>query len=268
MRALKLLVIVLLLNACNANDGKSAFTVASSSKEQSPAAGIWLGTDATSGQTIEGFIAASGQAHFFRADGVQYIGTAQVTGTALAMTLQGYVQFGSQFPDGSTTGAGTFSGSLASGATLSGVFQFTTSAGTSGSSTWSLSFDSIYDTAGGLGAITGNYAEISGAVSTGLDPLLGTSLTVAPGGQLFAQGSPTGCVLNGMVTNSNPGNNLYEVSYTLGNCIGNYAALNGLSFSGFATFNATAALSELLVVAAASNTAGEGFGVVLALHST
>jgi hypothetical protein len=262
-----LLMLVLLLSACNANDDKSAFTTSASAKEQSPAAGIWLGTDATSGQTVEGFIAESGEAHFFRADGVQYVGTATVSGSALSMTLQGFVQFGTQFPDGSTTGAGTFSGTLASGATLAGVFQFTTTGGTSGASTWSLSFDSSYDMAGSLGAVSGNYSELTGVLSTGLDPLLGTSLTIAPGGQVFAQGSPTGCVLNGMITNATPGRNLYQVSYTLQSCTGTYAPLNGVSFTGFATLNTSAAFSELLVVAAGSSPSGEGFGILLALHS-
>src|ERR1700728_447992 len=63
------------------------------------AAGIWVGTDSASGLALTGVVNSSGLADFIRSDGVQYIGTVQVCGSALALSVDVYTQFGTQFAD-------------------------------------------------------------------------------------------------------------------------------------------------------------------------
>ncbi len=248
---------------CNCQ-GKLACTFldASASTTTGTAAGIWTGTDSVSGLQLTGFINADGQADVIRSDGVQFVGTAQVSGTALTITLNGYTQYDYQFSDGSTFGTGTFSGTFSSGSTISGTLQFTTADDTGISSTWSLTFDSLYNTASSLSAVSGTYTDNLAGVSDGLDPLSGSSVTISSSGVLYAQGSTDGCVANGTISVTNASYDLYQVSYTFADCSGSYAVLNGVQFSGLAELNTDASPQEIVLAVTGESTTAAYYGIV------
>lgn len=226
----------------------STTTTTATTSTAGSAAGIWAGTDSANGLQLTGLINVNGQADFIRSDGVQFIGTTSVTGTTLNVPLNGYPQFALQFSDGSTSGTGTFTGTVNSGSTISGALQFTTASNTAINSNWSLTFNSLYNTASSLATISGTYTGGPAVVSSGSDPLSGSSVTISASGVLYAQGSTNGCVANGTLTVTNASYNLYEVSYSLANCSGLYAVLNGVQFTGMAELNSISPKRLLIAV--------------------
>ena len=258
---------------CNCNNSdtlckllNSSSTTTTSSTGGS-AQGIWAGTDSATGLQLTGFVNANGQADFFRSDGVQFIGTTQVNGTTLQIPLSGYTQFGYQFPDGSNSGTGTFSGTVSSGASISGSLQFATTDSTAIDSSWSLTFDSLYNSTSSLATISGTYTDGAAVVNQGVDPLSGSSVTVSSSGVLFAQGSTNDCVLNGTITVTNASYNLYEVSYALASCSGSYAVLNGVQFTGMAEFNSSAS-PDKLIIAVTGTSSSAAYGIVSQLTAS
>lgn len=264
-----LVAVAAYLSGCN-TDGLSTLDSSSSSSSSgvASAAGIWTGTDSATGLAITGFIDASGQADFILSNGVQFTGAVQVAGTSVAMSLDGHTQFGAQFSDGTTYGVGTFSGTLSSGSSLAGTLTFTTTGNSMTSSDWSLTFSSLYDTSSALTSVGGTYTESSSAVTQGLDPLSGASVSISSTGMLSGQNSTNGCVLNGTISNSNPSYDVYQVSYTYASCTGSYSVLNGVQFTGLADYNPNVSPSEIVIGATGQNGSGTYYGLVLALGGT
>jgi hypothetical protein len=188
-------VLTLALATAGCNGSSSSTSSSTSTGVAASPSGIWSGTDSQSGLALTAFINSAGQVDVIRADGVQYVGTVQVSGNDVAIALDGYTQFGAEFPDDSTAGVGTLSATFSASSTISGTFSFTTSANTVTSSTWSLTFDSIYDTASSLSAIAGPYTEPLPAVTGGADPMQGANLTITGLGNISGQGGSSGCVL-------------------------------------------------------------------------
>jgi hypothetical protein len=247
---------------CNCEGDYVCTLLTSSASTAGSAAGIWTGTDSASGLELTGFINANGQVDFIRSDGVEFVGTAQVSGTTLDIALNGYTQYSYQFSDGSTFGTGTFSGTFTSDSTISGSLQLTTADDTAITSTWSLTFDSLYNTASSLGTISGTYTDNLAAVSDGLDPLSGASVTISSSGVLYAQGSSNDCVVNGTITVTNASYDLYQVSYTFANCSGTYAVINGVQFSGLAELNTDASPAVVVIAVTGESTTGAYYGIV------
>jgi len=245
----------------------SSTTSTMSTSSTGSAGGIWTGTDSASGLRLTGLIDANGQADFIRSDGIQLVGTTSANGTTLQIPLNGYAQFGYQFPDGSTSGTGTFTGTVNSSSTISGTLQFATADDTAINSNWSLTFDSLYNTASSLTTISGTYTDGAPAVSNGLDPLSGSSVTISTSGTLYAQGSTNGCVANGTITVTNASYNLYQVSYTLANCNGSYAVLNGVPFSGMTELNSISP-DKLLIAVTGQSTTVAYYGIVSQLAAS
>lgn len=255
---------------CDGNALCTAFNSASTSSAStvgSPA-GIWTGTDSATNLELTGYIDANGQADFIRSDGVQFIGTAQLSGTTLDVALNGYTQYGYDFSDGSAFGTGSFSGTFESGSTISGSVDFTTANGTTIDSSWSLTFDSLYNTASSLDTVSGTYTDNLVAVTDGLDPLSQTSLTISSSGVLYAQGAVSGCVANGTVTVASASADLYQVSYTLANCTGSYTVLNGVNFSGLAELNSDASPAALVLAVTGASPTGADYGIVSELSGS
>ncbi|HEX4050804.1 MAG TPA: hypothetical protein VHY19_08015 [Steroidobacteraceae bacterium] len=264
--------LILCLAGCNC-DGNTlckAFNSAatSSTSTAGSAAGIWTGTDSATNLELTGYIDANGQADFIRSDGVQFTGTAQVSGTTVNISLSGYTQYGYEFSDGSAFGTGTFSGTVASGSTLSGSVDFTTADDTTIDGSWSLTFDSLYDTASSLDAISGTYTDNLAAVTDGVDPLNATSLTISSDGVLYAQGSADGCVANGTVTVVSASADVYQVSYTLANCTGSDAVLNGVDFSGLAELNTDASPQALVLAVTGTSSSGAYYSIASELSGS
>lgn len=248
------------LAACN--DSLGTGSDSSSTPTNGSPAGIWTGTDSATGMQMIGLIDSSGAADFFFSNGEQFIGTAQVAGTAIAISLDGYTQFNAQFSDGSTYGVGTFNGTLTSGSSLTGTLSFTTSANSATMSTWSLTFSSLYDMAESLSSIDATYTGSTSAVTSGLDPLGGATVTISSTGTLFAQGPSNGCVANGTVATGDASYNMFEVSYTLESCTGTYAVLNGIKFSGLAYVNTSDSPAQIVVTVTGQGTSSVYYGLV------
>ena len=254
--------LALCASGCNGSSSSSSSS-SSSATTNASAAGIWTGTDSASGLTLSGIVNAAGLADFIRSDGVQYVGTVQISGTALAVTLNGYTQFGDEFSDGSTYGVGTLNATVSTGSSISGTLTFTTSDDTATSSTWSLTFDSLYDTASSLSTISGNYSDSS----TG-DPLNGATVSITSGGVITAQSSANGCVLNGRMSTNNTSYDVYEVSYSYESCTGTDATLNGIEFTGLAILNSNVSPVQIVIGVTGQNASGTNFGLVSGLTAT
>jgi len=255
--------VMLALATVSCGAGGLSTSSTSTSTTTTSAAGIWVGTDSATGLALTAIINAGGLADVIRSDGTQYVGTVQVSGTALAGALDVYTQFGTQFSDGATYGVGTLNATVSSGSSISGSVNFTTSANTMVSSTWSLTFSSLYNNASSLSAVSGNYTD----ASTG-DPLNGAVVSISGSGAMTAQSATTGCVLNGQISTANTSNDAYEVSYTLGNCSGTDAALNGIEFAGLAVLNSSVSPVQIVLGARGQSSSGTNYGVVSALtHS-
>jgi hypothetical protein len=211
-----------LLAACGGGGYGSGMTVTNASP-----GGIWTGTDSISGLAVVGLVDEAGEFHFIRTDGVQYVGQAMVSGNTVSANFDGYTPFGSTFPDNSTHGMGTLSGTVQERSSLSGNTMFVTDANSTSNGTISLTFNALYNSGSSFSAIAGNYT----------DPATGDTVSVSSAGVIFSQDATTGCVVNGNVSIINAAYDAYAVSYTYGNCIGTAAVLNGVQFSGLGTLD-------------------------------
>jgi hypothetical protein len=206
--------------------------------------GIWNGTDSLSGLSVEGLVTETGEFHFIRSDLAQYIGTVSVSGNAISGNLQGFAEFGTAFPDGSTHGTGTITGTVSERSTLNVSISFKTDAGTSTSTNVPLTFNALYNNTSSLATISGNYTEAS----------TGTVFSVSGNGTVFAQDAADGCVVNGTISIIDTSYNAYDVSYTYSSCVGPVAVLNGVTATGLATLNTTVSPAQAIV--AVSGTVG------------
>ena len=217
--------------------------------------GIWGGTDPVSGLAMVGLVDEQGEFHFIRADGAQYVGNASVSGTAVMASFDGYTPLGTTFPDGSTHGTGSLSGSVSERVSISANTQFMTDAGSNSSGALSLAFNSLYNTPSALTTISGNYT----------DPSSGDVITINSDGAITWQDPATGCVGNGTISIINASYNAYRVQFDYANCTGQAAVLNGVQFSGLATLNTTASPQQ--AIAGVTGTAGGvTYSVVITLN--
>jgi len=223
---------VLVLVGCNSttdsNNGGGGTTDASPT-------GVWSGTDSVTGLAVSALIDAFGQAVFFRGDGVQFTGAPQVSGTTLAVTVDGYSDFPSAFSDHSTYGIGTLNGTVTTATGITAALTFTTNGGTALSGKWSLNFEAQSNIASSTTAVSGNYTDnVTGAV---------TSINTSGG--MTSQNPNNGCVLNGSISTSDGSHDIYQVAFSYGNCTGAYAVLNGVQFTGLASLNSRSSPAQL-----------------------
>jgi hypothetical protein len=138
------------------------------------------------------------------------------------------------YPDGSTSGTGTISGTIAQRSSMTVTVSGSTSMGTAlGSDTETWTFSSLYDTASSLATVAGNYTDGS------------DTLSIDGNGVIFEQDPTTGCVLNGQISTIDAQYNAYSISFTPSNCTGSAAAANGVTFTGLATFDQTVSPAQL-----------------------
>jgi hypothetical protein len=249
-----LAVAAVLAAGCNSSDTGSGS--GSTGSTNASATGVWTGNDTTSGLTVTAIINAAGQATFIRSDGVQFTGTADVSASTLAVSVNGYSNFPTTFADGSNHGIGTLNGSVTTASTISATLTFTTDGNTAIAGNWSLSYASIATDASSTGAISGNYTDNS----------TGAVLSINTNGVMTSQAA-SGCVLNGSVSTSDSSHNIYEVAYSYANCTGGDAALNGVQFTGLATLNSAQSPALLLMAVAGASTTAE-YGIVSTLSGS
>jgi hypothetical protein len=219
--------------------------------------GLWTGTDSASGDGVTAIINSTGQAVFIRSDGVQFTGSVQATGGAIAATLDGYTNFNATFTDGSDYGVGTLNGTVTAASAITATLSFTTSGGTAASGSWSLTYASLSGSGSSLSQISGNYT----------DNTTGGTVSINASGAMTSQNPTNGCVLNGTLSTTDTTYDVYQVSYTLEDCVGADAALNGVQFTGLAFYNGTVSpvQMELAVTGTASTS---DYGLVSNLTAT
>ncbi len=222
-----------LVGSCGGDGGGSAPIAPTN---ESPG-GIWDGTDSQTGLAVRGLVTESGQFHFIRADGSQYVGTVTTSGLSGSGSFDGFAALGTTFQDGSTHGTGTLAGTIYQRSTFTATTQFTTDAGHSYSDTLSMAFNALYNRPSSLATFAGNYTE-SGS---------GTVFSVDANGILFAQDAASGCVLNGTVSIIDPRYNAYGVSITFASCTGQYLVLNGLQLTGIGTLDNTVSPERAII---------------------
>jgi hypothetical protein len=235
--------------------GTSDSSTSSSTPTNASAAGLWSGTDSASGLGLEAFIDSSGSADFIRADGVQYTGSVQVSGSTLVVSLEGYTDFGDEFSGGSTYGIGTFNGTVSTTTSIGGTLTFTPTNGTQFTSTWSLTYDSnsLYTSGSSLSAIAGTYTGAAASTDSS-DPINGSTVTISSSGALSGSGSSSGCVLSGALTIDNSSYDIYSVAYSYSGCTGDYESLNAVQFTGMAVYNTDVTPAQVVIGATASVT--------------
>jgi hypothetical protein len=249
--ALALIAATLLTAACNSSSSDNNNTTTQS------ATGIWSGTDSVSGLTVTAFINSGGQGTFIRSDGIQFTGAVQVSASTLAASVDGYPDFAQDFADGSTYGIGTLSGTVTTASTLTATLAFTTNGNTSITGSWSLTYESLSDTASSPSAFAGTYSDAAS----------GATFTITAGGAISITNSPNGCSLTGSVTTSDTTHNIYEVSYSYSGCTGTYQPLNGVQFTGLGSINSS--LNPAQAVIAATGTLNSAYyGIVTTLTAT
>jgi predicted small secreted protein len=243
----------LLLSSCNSS-GLGSDNSSGSTNES--ATGVWSGTDSVSGFTVSAIINSAGQATFIRSDGIQFVGSAQVSGSTLAVTVDGYSDFPNSFSDGSTYGIGTLNGAVTSGSSITATLSFTTNGGTAISGSWSLSYLAQSNNASSPATISGNYTDIN----------TGAVLSITSNGVMTSQG-PDSCVLNGSVSTGDSSHAIYEVSYTYESCTSTYAGLNGVQFTGLATLDSSVSPVQL-VIAVTGASATNKYSIVSTLNGS
>jgi len=225
---------------------------------QFAAEGLWTGTDSASLLTVTGIVDSDGRAVFIRADGLEFAGTLGVSGSSVAAGVDGYVNYGSTFNDGSTYGVGTVSGTVTASESLSLTLQFNTSANTALTTTWDLSFLTLSTSGGTLAKISGTYT----------DAVTGATVSISTAGVLSAQSATAGwtdCVLTGTVTVPDANFDVYDVTYTYASCTGNWASLNGVSFSGLALLNTNNTPNQIIMGAYGDDGSGD-YGIITTLN--
>lgn len=209
--------------------------------------GIWEGTS-SNGTTLLGLVTETGEFFFIQSDGVQYVGHADTTENELSVRFSGVTAFGTTFPDGSTSGDGTLTGTVGERSTITGDAHFSTELGTNADSTITLSYNNLYDRNSSLTLIAGNYR----------DPDTDAIINVNSNGVIFSQDAVTGCVINGQADVIDPAFNAYDVRYQFSSCLGSAAILNGTSTIGWATLDNTV-VPEVAIIGVVNLEAGYGF---------
>jgi hypothetical protein len=209
-----------------------------------PVGGWWMGTTMlTTGQQekleLLALVAEDGRAYFLQQDGVMFWGTLQSSRDRVTSTLVGAGLLGTPLWDGSASGTGTVSGTIWERSTIVGTQDFTTTAGGRTVSSLALTYQSMYDDNSSLATIAGNYADALG--------LSGGVLNIASNGTLFLQDPASGCVINGQVSIINAAYNAYGIRFSYSSCTGLDSALNGVTFTGLAGYDAGAGQAIALV---------------------
>jgi len=234
------------LVACGSdNDPDSVFVPGSS-----VVGGIWTGTVSTNGFTEEiyGIVTEDGAFRFISDANVQYAG--EITGAQLfAGSFNAVADFGFEFCPGITSGEGQIlSGNADKGKTMTGSAAVVYDCGGAPiQSTFSLTYNSLYDRDSSFGAVAGLYT----------DTATGAQVEIFPTGAIFSQDAG-GCVAAGSIAPVEPRFNAYTISLEFA-CVGD--PRDGLVFDGLATLDPSGGTTTL--IAGVTSTAG---GLVLVLE--
>jgi hypothetical protein len=230
----------------------------SSSSTNVDPGGIWTGVDTVGGgEQMVGIVTEDGQANFIDQNGIQYVGTIDMSGDTFTVNIQGYAPFGSTFSDGSTHGTGTATGTITARQSISGTTTFTTDAGTTTTGALTLTFNALYNVPSSLATIAGSYT----------DQATGSVVTISSDGTIFSQNPATGCVINGTASIINASYNAYGFQIEYANCKGVYAKLNGIPLAGLGLFDNTASPAAI-IAGGTSSSGGVNYGIAYELNQS
>ena len=214
--------------------------------------GIWEGTD-SGGTAIIALSTDSGRLHWIADTGEQGFGTGSINGSALTINYTYVAPLGFTLSDGSTFATCTGSGTIQERQTFVVTVNCTTDFGLTVSTSVSLVYNSLFDLDSALSVIAGNYDDE------------GLVFNINANGVIFEQDPTTGCVLNGQITIIDSNFNAYDVTLTISNCTGQFALLNGSTFTGLAVYDNTTPPPDEIVMGITGAVAGVTFAIVFAL---
>jgi N-acetylneuraminic acid mutarotase len=233
----------LALAACGGGGGGNGSITPSPVVNQS-VGGIWTGNfTTTAGTSVSGVALVTEDGRFFSeaknltngcadvSTGTLSVNGSDVTGMVkvaiVSFTTSANIQSNCVFPDGSTSGSGTISGTIAQRSSLTFTGNFTTAKGTSlPSNTVTLSYDSLYSESSSLSKVAGNWIGPTGI-----------PFTIGSNGTFSEQDPASGCVAHGQASIIDSKYNAYAFSVTYSSCLGSAAALNGLTATGVGALN-------------------------------
>jgi hypothetical protein len=210
-------VVCLIVSGCGSGGGDS--TGSSSSPAQS-IAGIWTGTlTSTTLQTaygVVGLITESGTARFANTSTLaQYGGQVSVNGGSFSSAATAYAPYGGIFPNGSTVGPVSVSGTFTEKGVMEGSYSGVGDAGT-----FYLTYSSLYDRPSSLALVSGTWkGSIEGYANT---------LTIDSVGNIDGS-STSGCTYSGNIGIIESSHNEYALTLSIGNCGGRDGLYSGLA---------------------------------------
>lgn len=177
-----------------------------------------------------GLVEEGGQADFIRADGAQFTGQVATTDNTLTASGEAFAPAGKPFPDGSTHGRWSMSGSIVERQSITANLTFTTDNGTTVQGALDLTFDPLYNRPSSSATVAGDYVPPGG----------GFALLISTNGDL--QISELICEVGGQIAPVNPSYNLYHVH--MSDKCDNGASSEG---DGMATLDNTVSPEQLVV---------------------
>jgi len=187
--------------------------------------GAWLGND-SNGLDVFVLSTESGRIRWIiPSTGEQGFGTASVFGAAITINYTFVAPMGFALVDGSHSATCTATGSIQERRFLYLIANCTTDLGGTFWSAVNLVYDPVYNRDSRLSVIAGNYND-SGMV-----------LNISASGVIFEQIPGTGCIISGQVSIINSRFNAYDLLMAFSNCVGDFALMNGVTFTGLANLD-------------------------------
>ena len=214
--------------------------------------GAWFGTD-TTGLEVFALSTDSGQIMWIiPSTGEQGFGTASNTGGAVTMDFTYVAPMGFALVDGSHSATCTATGTIQERRFLNVNANCTTDLGATFGIFVPLTYDTLYNRDSSLSVIAGNYDDG------------GMVLNTSASGVIFEQIPGTGCIISGQVSIIDSRFNAYDWFTTFSNCIGDFAFMNGVTFTGLAMLDNTQT-PELLSFGMTGEVEGVTVSIVVSL---
>ena len=247
---------LLALSACGGGGGGGSSSAPPPPVQNQSVGGIWrasyvVASGANAGDTVNEIYAITEAGEAFGFSRNLNTGCAGIIFGQLSVTngnsVSGSGQFGTLqytsipgtiagcvYPDNTSAGTGTVTGTVSARSTLSLTASGTTTGGLAlPATTIDLSFDSTYLTPASLSTLAGNYT----------DAFTGATLSVSGNGTIFEQDA-NGCVINGTASIPNASYNLFTISATQSNCPA--SSLNNIALSGLAVVDTSSSPYQLI----------------------
>jgi len=238
--------------SCSGSSNTPLSTLASPVVINARPGGVWVGIDIGNGGHLVVSVIGDGRFRYVDQAGNQGAGFMSVNnGNDISSDFQIVTKIGITFPDGTTLADCALSGKIEERQTMDVAINCTTTAGPLNQINADLTYDATYDRDSSLDTIAGTYDDGSGIVTS-----------IASDGTIFEQNPFIGCITNGLVSVIDSEFNAYDYQFGINNCTGQFANLNGTSYSGIASLD-NAASQDTLKVAATGVVDGIAVSVII-----